>query len=397
MREALDITGAIHVLRRHGGLIENLTTNNYYFQDASGSTSHLADANGNLLEWYRYDLDGTPVFYDANNNQLSASNYSVRHLFTGQQWYSELGLYDLRNRFYSPDIGRFLQSDPIDFDGDPTNLYRYSGNNPIIYGDPSGLWTFQIGVAINFQAGWLSVSWNRGIAFDGSGNIVGFNTIFGGAGAGARWSGGVTFAASNADTVFGLARDYKVINGGGGAGASGTGQVFWGRDAVNRKFVGGVGTTIGVGLGGGGSGGGSWTTITPLWTGSASNDSLPPPPPAPDDITAWDVNGNPMEVVNPRGVTVTGEVPPNVSGGRAGGYYYGGYGGYFPGPGGTYGGYAGYGVYGSVGGYTFDPGTHIGGVVPGGWSPFWPSFYNAGGAAGSAELTLEGGWKPKDL
>jgi RHS repeat-associated protein len=121
------------------GPIKNLVSNNYYYQDGSGSTSHLADGSGNLLEWYRYDLQGTPVFYDASNNQLSASSYSVRHLFTGQQWYSELGLYDLRNRFYSPDIGRFLQPDGIRFDGDPTNLYRYCRNNPVRYFDPTGL------------------------------------------------------------------------------------------------------------------------------------------------------------------------------------------------------------------------------------------------------------------
>jgi RHS repeat-associated protein len=107
-------------------------------QDGSGSTLYLANSGGALLEWYRYDLQGTPIFYDAKNNQLSASNYSVRHLFTGQQWYSQLGLYDLRNRFYSPDIGRFLQPDPIGFAGDPTNLYRYCGNNPVIYSDPTG-------------------------------------------------------------------------------------------------------------------------------------------------------------------------------------------------------------------------------------------------------------------
>jgi RHS repeat-associated protein len=122
-----------------GGLIKDLTTNNRYFQDASGSTSHLADSIGRLLEWYRYDLQGTPVFYDANNNQVSATAYGVRHLFTGQQWHSDIGLYDLRNRFYSPDLGRFLQPDPIGFRGDRTNLYRYCRNNPITRWDPLGL------------------------------------------------------------------------------------------------------------------------------------------------------------------------------------------------------------------------------------------------------------------
>jgi RHS repeat-associated protein len=111
----------------------------YYYSDGSGSTSHLADSTGHLLEWYRYDLHGTPVFYNAANTQIPNSAYGIRHLFTGQQWYSEIGLYDLRNRFYSPDIGRFVQSDPIRFWGDSTNLYRYCRNNPVTRHDPFGL------------------------------------------------------------------------------------------------------------------------------------------------------------------------------------------------------------------------------------------------------------------
>jgi RHS repeat-associated protein len=121
------------------GLVKNLLTNNYYYQDGSGSTSHLATSGGALLEWYRYDLQGTPFFYNASDQMIGGSNAGVRHLFTGQQWYSELGLYHLRNRFYSPDTGRFLQPDPIGFRGDRSNLYRYCGNNPVTRWDPFGL------------------------------------------------------------------------------------------------------------------------------------------------------------------------------------------------------------------------------------------------------------------
>ena len=71
------------------GLVKNLKANNYYYQDASGSTSHLADSSGHLLEWYQYDLDGNPTFYNPNDSQRNPNNqsgYGVRHLFTGQQW-----------------------------------------------------------------------------------------------------------------------------------------------------------------------------------------------------------------------------------------------------------------------------------------------------------------------
>ena len=96
--------------------------------------------SGALLESYTYDLAGTPTFYNPSGTVLpNGSVYGINHLFTGQQWHASLGLYDLRNRFYLPSLGRFLQPDPIGFSGDPANLYRYCGNNPANWIDPSGL------------------------------------------------------------------------------------------------------------------------------------------------------------------------------------------------------------------------------------------------------------------
>jgi RHS repeat-associated protein len=59
------------------------------------------------------------------------SSTGARFLFTGRDWLAELGLYDYRNRVYSPDLARFLQTDPIRFSAGDVNLYRYVGNNPI--------------------------------------------------------------------------------------------------------------------------------------------------------------------------------------------------------------------------------------------------------------------------
>ncbi|PZA14240.1 RHS repeat-associated core domain-containing protein, partial [Parazoarcus communis] len=41
-------------------------------------------------------------------------------------------------RFYSPALGRFLQTDPIGT-ADDLNLYAYVGNNPVNFSDPTGL------------------------------------------------------------------------------------------------------------------------------------------------------------------------------------------------------------------------------------------------------------------
>src|SRR5439155_11981802 len=111
------------------GLVKTLVTNVYYHQDELGSTSHIASASGALLEYYKYNLYGKPTYFNSTSQQLNSSAYGVKDLFTGQRWIVEIGLYDDRNRFMSPDLGRFLQPDPIGFKGDASNLYRYCGND----------------------------------------------------------------------------------------------------------------------------------------------------------------------------------------------------------------------------------------------------------------------------
>jgi RHS repeat-associated protein len=117
-----------------------MVSNIYYYQDELGSTSHVANASGALLEYYKYDLYGKPTYWSTANSQLASSNYNVRDLGDGgARWIVELGLYDDRNRFMSPDLGRFIQPDPIGFKGDASNIYRYCGNDWANKTDPTGL------------------------------------------------------------------------------------------------------------------------------------------------------------------------------------------------------------------------------------------------------------------
>jgi hypothetical protein len=88
------------------GLVKTLVRNMYYYQDSLGSTSHVTDASGNLQESHRYDMYGKPMFFDALNTQVSTSHFGVADLYAGQRWLPELGLYDDRNRFMSPDLER---------------------------------------------------------------------------------------------------------------------------------------------------------------------------------------------------------------------------------------------------------------------------------------------------
>jgi RHS repeat-associated protein len=127
-------------LEGYHGLVKTLQDNIYYYQDELGSTSHIANSSGALLEYYKYNLYGKPTYWSAVNSQIATSNYNVRDLGNGgARWIPELALYDDRNRFMSPTLGRFIQPDPIGFKGDASNLYRYVGNDWANKTDPMGL------------------------------------------------------------------------------------------------------------------------------------------------------------------------------------------------------------------------------------------------------------------
>lgn len=95
--------------------------------DERGSITAVTNASGALVGINSYDEFGIP----------SANNIG-RFQYTGQTWVPELGMYYYKARFYSPTLGRFMQTDPIGY-GAGTNLYAYVGNNPINRKDPTGL------------------------------------------------------------------------------------------------------------------------------------------------------------------------------------------------------------------------------------------------------------------
>jgi RHS repeat-associated protein len=113
-------------------MIESTTTyagTYYYHFDASGNVVALTDDDGDTAQVYEYSVYG----------QVGATDpdHTNRFLFTGREFDKETGLYYYRARYYKPEIGRFLQVDPVGYVAG-MNLYRYCSNNPWNLTDPYG-------------------------------------------------------------------------------------------------------------------------------------------------------------------------------------------------------------------------------------------------------------------
>ncbi|MFC1525054.1 RHS repeat domain-containing protein [Planctomycetota bacterium] len=139
-RNASDVMIAQYVFGN--GIDEVLTMDRnsetyYYHENSLGSIYAVTTATGTVAERYTYDAYGNVSFYDGSGSPIANSLISNHLLFTGRRYDPETGLYFYRARYYSAEIGRFLNRDPAE-DDSLLNLYAYVGNNPINYVDPFG-------------------------------------------------------------------------------------------------------------------------------------------------------------------------------------------------------------------------------------------------------------------
>jgi len=101
----------------------------YYHLDSLGSVIALSDDSGAVEERYAYSPFGI---------MEERSGVGNPYLYTGREYDEETGLYYYRARHYDPQLGRFLQPDPLGYVAD-MNAYSYVGNAPANFVDPLGL------------------------------------------------------------------------------------------------------------------------------------------------------------------------------------------------------------------------------------------------------------------
>ena len=114
----------------------------FYVLNIQGDVIFLLDEQGNVVVEYTYDAWGAPLSITGSlAATLGAANpFRYRSYY----WDSEIGLYYLQSRYYSPEWGRFVNAD------EPSvllladeylvgpNLFAYCYNNPANYSDPTG-------------------------------------------------------------------------------------------------------------------------------------------------------------------------------------------------------------------------------------------------------------------
>jgi RHS repeat-associated protein len=105
------------------------TTSNF-LRDALGTPIAVTDSSGQVQTEYIYEPFGRTISTGFSDN----SSYQ----YTGRE-NDGTGLYYYRNRFYNPQLQRFISEDPIGFGGGDVNLYAYVSNTPIMETDPLGL------------------------------------------------------------------------------------------------------------------------------------------------------------------------------------------------------------------------------------------------------------------
>jgi RHS repeat-associated protein len=151
-----------------------------YVPDSSWGTDPLFYKQQGSYYWYQNDHLGAPqkildtsgrvvwsAVYDSFGNcQIQTAKIVNNLRLPGQYFDAETGLYYNLNRYYDPNIGRYLRTDPY---GEGLNLYAYVFNDPVNWIDPLGLCAVEQIVLGNFtdKVTWLGTIGQIGIGLLG--------------------------------------------------------------------------------------------------------------------------------------------------------------------------------------------------------------------------------------
>jgi len=117
----------------NGSLDERLYATMDYFNGTS-----VINTSGDVLERYAYSAFGARRIMAADFSARTASNFDWDFGFKGQFRDAETGWYNYGYRFYVPELGRWINRDPI-MERGGVNLYSFVWNNFLYWIDNLGL------------------------------------------------------------------------------------------------------------------------------------------------------------------------------------------------------------------------------------------------------------------
>ena len=179
LKERHIVVGAVRLasLTTHNSQL----TTSFYHADLIGSTRLVTDGTGAIIDRRAYKAFGETRVGGPTSVSASAGYVGTLGVET-----DPTGLLFMRNRYYSPALGRFIQMDPIGLKGGDVNQYRYCMNDMLGAMDPHGLARVSLVGSIGNYSGSLSL----GTSLEG--DIVGCYSA--GGGVGTPWSAVGTFS-----------------------------------------------------------------------------------------------------------------------------------------------------------------------------------------------------------
>ena len=245
----------------------------YFVNNAQGTPVLITNAQGNIECRYNLDEFGNLGKIDG----LPKAELEIN--FTGKKRDMGSNLYYFNQRYYDPELGRFITHDPAK---QGLNPYIYCANNPLMYVDPDGqlfgiddalIWGV---LAVSAKGAAISAGVNASVQLATTGRVnwdaVGSAALSGGFSAGLAFGVGELGTALNGmggesllgkSVMHGISGGIQSMAGGGSFGSGFAGGAFGnltgglgGSDLFSRTLYGGLGGGLASWATGGSFGGG---------------------------------------------------------------------------------------------------------------------------------------------